>query len=450
MESQLKKNDEIEVYIDRYGANGEGIATKDGKIIFVPFACKGERVLAKIVADKKSYYYAKLLKVLEASPDRREPRCPYFFKCGGCDLQHINYEKTLEIKRDIIRDAFLKYAGIDASVSEVVKSPNEYRYRNKFAFPVSENKDGKIVIGMYRKNSHDIVELDDCFLQHETAGKIIHLFKQYMEENKISAYSETTKRGTIKHIVVRENENSFILTIVVTDKNFKNFSPLIQKLNVHFNNYGIVKNVNNLKNNVIFGNFNEKIYGIAELEKNEFGIKYFVSNTSFLQVNDDVKNLIYKKIIELVEGSKIVIDAYSGAGLLSSIIAKHAQKVYGIEIVESATADAEKLKKLNNLNNLININGDCAECLPKLAAKINDDFTVVIDPPRKGVDESVLQAILSSEPSKIIYLSCNPSTLARDVKTLSEKYSIKLIQPYDMFPQTANVETLVLLKLRSQ
>lgn len=450
MEKALKKNDEIELEIVRFGANGEGIGNVDGKIIFVPFACADEKVLAKIVADKKSFYYGKLIKVLVPSKARVQAPCPYFSKCGGCDLQHISYEQTLIIKQNIVKDAFLKYAGIDANVNPTVPSPKTYRYRNKFAFPVAKNSNGEVVVGMYRKNSHDVVPVEDCLLQSENTKKIISLFCRYLKENKIPAYDEKTNTGLVKHIVVRENENSFILTVVVTDEKFVEFSPLIQKLNMHFNNFGIIKNVNKLKNNVIFGNFNEKIYGLAELEKEDFGIKYHVSNTSFLQVNDEVKNLIYQKIIDFVGSTKVVIDAYSGAGLLSSIIARHAEKVYGIEIVKSATEDAENLKKLNGLTNLTNINGDCAKVLPELSQKIKEEFAIVIDPPRKGVDASVLDAILASKPSKVIYLSCNPATLARDIKVLSESFNIEFIQPYDMFPQTANVETLVLLSIKEK
>lgn len=449
MEGELKKNDEIELVIVRYGSNGEGISTVDGKVVFVPFACAGEKVLAKIIADKKSYYYAKLLRVLSESPDRVTPPCPLFYKCGGCDLQHINYAKTLEIKTDFVKDAFLKYAGFLPEVKDTVASPKEYRYRNKFAFPVAVNKSGETVIGMYRKNSHDIIALDDCLLQSEKVKTIVSAFKEFMDENNLSAYDEKTKRGLIRHIVVRESGDSFILTVILTDEKFNDFSSLIQKLNLHFNHFGIIKNVNKLNNNVIFGNFNEKIYGLSKLEKTDFGITYPVSNTSFLQVNDEVKNFIYEAIIDFLKDSETVIDAYSGAGLLSSVIAKHAKTVYGIEIVKSATEDADRLKTLNNLDNLTNINGDCAKVLPKLAEKITGDFAVVIDPPRKGVDEVVLSAVLSSKPSKIVYLSCNPATLARDVKILSAGYQVDYVQPFDMFPQTANVETLVVLTPRS-
>jgi len=269
-----------------------------------------------------------------------------------------------------------------------------------------------------------------------------------MTENKISAHNEESGKGIVKHIVVRENENSFILTVVVSDEKFNNFEPLIKKLKTEFSSFGIYKNINKFNNNVIFGERDEHIFGLKELECNEFQIKYFVNNRSFLQVNNDVKNKIYSKIIELVGNEKNVIDAYSGAGLLSSIIASSGANVYGIEIIKEATQNAENLKRINNLNNLTNINGDCVKELPKLAKQFKGDFSIVVDPPRKGLDEKVVNSILNNSPSKIIYLSCNPTTLARDIRLLSEKYMLNFIQPYDMFPQTANVETLVCLSLR--
>jgi len=444
----LKKNDELTVKIERLGANGEGIATHDGAVIFVPFALVGEECLIHIVSVKKSYYFAKLVKVISPSPERINAPCPYFSKCGGCDIQHMVYQKQLELKQNIVKNELKKFANLDIEVLGVVESANQFRYRNKFAFPVQADAFGKIKIGMFRRHSHDVIEIDDCLLQSENTKKIIKIFKDYMTENKISAHNEESGKGIVKHIVVRENENSFILTVVVSDEKFNNFEPLIKKLKTEFSSFGIYKNINKFNNNVIFGERDEHIFGLKELECNEFQIKYFVNNRSFLQVNNDVKNKIYSKIIELVGNEKNVIDAYSGAGLLSSIIASSGANVYGIEIIKEATQNAENLKRINNLNNLTNINGDCVKELPKLAKQFKGDFSIVVDPPRKGLDEKVVNSILNNSPSKIIYLSCNPTTLARDIRLLSEKYMLNFIQPYDMFPQTANVETLVCLSLR--
>lgn len=441
----LKKNDELVVTIERLGANGEGVATVDGKIVFVPFSLPGEKVKIHIVCDKKTFFYAKVVEVIERAKDRCNPKCDHFQKCGGCDLQHLSYDSQLLYKQNLVQKTLEKYAKIAQKPSKTQKSEKEYRYRNKFAFPVEE-QNGEIVIGMYKKNSHVIVPVEDCLLQSENNKKIIKIVKNWLETYHISAYNPQTKKGIVRHIVVRENESDFILTIVVSDEKFDNFAGLIAELKNAFNVFGVYKNVKKQDNNVIFGNLDVHIYGIKELEFDEFGIKYQVNNRSFLQVNDFVKHKIYSQILNFVEGQENIIDAYSGAGLLSAIMAKSAKHVYGVEIVKEASQNAEKLKKINNLYNLININGDCAEEIPKLAKKLNGNYAIVVDPPRKGLDPKVIEAFKISEPKFIVYLSCNPATLARDLKLLEEKYIATQILPYDMFPQTANVETLVYLE----
>lgn len=447
MDKKIKKNDEIIVTIDRLGDGGEGIAVYDGLVIFVPFAKIGEKVKVHIINDKKSFLIGKIVEKYVESENKVTPPCPYFYKCGGCDIQHFTKNEQLEFKKEMVRNALKKYAKTEPKINDVVPSDKWLRYRNKFAFPVQE-KNGEIKIGMYQKNSHNIIEIEDCLLQSEKTKTILKLFKEYMLENKISAYNEQTQNGVVKHIVVREKAHEFILTVVVTEQNFNNFKPLIQKLKTQFSSFGIVKNVNKLKNNVIFGNFDENVYGLQNLVFEDFGIEYEINNRSFLQVNDFIKNQIYKKIIETIGSQKNIIDAYSGAGLLSSILAKHCEKVIGVEIVKEATENANNLKNKNNLHNLENINGDCAEVIPNLAKKLNGDFAVVVDPPRKGLDKAVVEAFLEAEPKQIVYLSCNPATLARDLFDLKEKYSIDFVQPYDMFPQTANVETLVSLRIK--
>ena len=447
MDKKIKKNDEIIVTIERLGDGGEGIAVYDGIVVFVPFAKIGEKVKVHIINDKKSFLIGKIVEKIVECENKEIPPCPYFYKCGGCDIQHFTKSEQLDFKKEMVRNSLKKFAKIEPEINDVVSSDKWLRYRNKFAFPV-QDKNGEIKIGMYQKNSHNIIEIDDCLLQSEKTKIILKLFKEYMLENNISAYNEQTKKGLIKHIVVREKADEFILTVVVTSQKFNNFEPLIQKLKTQFKSFGIVKNVNKLQNNVIFGNIDEKVYGIENLELEDFGVGYEINNRSFLQVNDYIKNEIYSKIIETIGEQKNIIDAYSGAGLLSSILAKHCEKVYGVEIIKEATENANNLKIKNNLYNLENINGDCAKVIPELARELKGDFAVVVDPPRKGLDKNVVGAFLEAEPKQIVYLSCNPATLARDLFDLKEKYNIEFVQPYDMFPQTANVETLVSLRIK--
>lgn len=449
MANKISKNDEIIVTIDRYGDSGEGIAVYDGIVVFVPFAKIGDTVKVHIIKDKKSFLIAKIIEKISDINNVITPPCPYFYKCGGCDIQHFTQEEQLLFKKEMVRNSLKKYAKIDCEINDVIPSDKWFRYRNKFAFPV-QGVNGEVKIGMYKKHSHEIIEIKDCLLQSEKSEIILELFREYMQENKISAYNEATHKGLVKHIVLREYKDSFILTVVVTNEKFNNFEPLVQKLKTRFSNFGIVKNVNKLNNNVIFGNLDVSVYGLQNLECEDFGIKYEINNRSFMQVNDYIKNVIYQKIIDTVGEQKTIIDAYSGAGLLSSILAKHSEKVIGVEIEQEATKNADNLKIKNDLYNLSNINGDCAEIIPELAKELNGEFAIVVDPPRKGLDDKVVQSFLDAEPENIVYLSCNPATLARDLEKLTSKYNIEFIQPYDMFPQTANVETLVALQIRTQ
>ena len=445
----LKKNDEIEVEIVRYGSNGEGVAIVDGLIVFVPFAMVGEKVLVHIINDKNSFLIAKIIKIIRPSENRIIAPCSYYSKCGGCDLQHMNFEEQTKLKTNIVKDVFKKIAKIDVDVNVLINGEKQLRYRNKFAFPVCE-VDSEIKIGMFKKNSHQVIDINDCLLQSEKIKTIINCVKKYMVENKISAYNEETKKGIVKHIVAREHEDDFILTMVITDRKFNNFQPLIDELKVHFSSFGIYKNINLLHNNVIFGEIDEHVFGLKELKIKEFGVDYYVNNRSFLQINDEIKFEIYNKILDLLGENDIVIDAYAGAGLLSSIIAKKSKQVYGVEIIKEATKNAENLKNINKLYNLININGDCAVEIPKLAKQLNQDFAIVVDPPRKGLDKKVVDSFIEAKPNKIVYLSCNPATLARDVGHLKELYDISFVQPYNMFPQTCQVETLVCLNLKNK
>lgn len=449
MEKILKKNDEIIVTIERLGDSGEGIAVYNGIVVFVPYAKIGEQVKVHIINDKKSFLITKIIEKISPTTENVVPPCPYFYKCGGCDIQHFSNDEQLQFKKNVVKNTLKKFAKIDIDVLDVVASDKWFRYRNKFAFPVQE-VNGEIKIGMFKKHSHEIIEIDDCLLQSEKTKTILRLFREYMYENGISAYNEQTKKGVVKHIVVREKSDSFILTVVVTQEKFNNFAPLIQKLKTQFSLFGVVKNVNKFNNNVIFGDFDENVYGLGNLDYEDFGVQYEINNRSFLQVNDYIKNLIYKKIIDTIGSNKTIIDAYSGAGLLSAILAKHADNVIGVEIEKEATKNADNLKKKNNLYNLTNKNGDCAQIIPELAKELKGEFAIVVDPPRKGLDDKVVQSFLEAEPVKIVYLSCNPTTLARDLEKLSQKYDIEFVQPYDMFPQTANVETLVSLKLKKQ
>ncbi len=444
----VQKNQNYTVKIIDYGYNGEGIAKINGFTVFVPFTIVGETVDIVIILVKSDYAIGKVLKIIEGSSKRVTPPCPYYKKCGGCQLQHMEYAEQLVYKQNFVKNCLKKYAELDFTVQKVIASPKEYGYRNKFSFPISEI-DGKMAIGMYKISSHTIVPIDNCLLQEECKF-ILDAFLEFANNSELKAYNSESKKG-VKHLVCRTYKGIILLTIVSTNK-IANLQNLYKKLGQKYKIVNIVVNINNKDNNVILGNADYVIAGTGELKVNEFNLDYSINTHSFMQVNNQVKAMLYNKVLDNIESSSVVIDAYSGAGVLSGIMAKKCKQVYAIEIVNEAIDNANDLVKANNICNLTNICGDCGEELPKLIKNLKSqnikNLVVVLDPPRKGCDKKVLNALNEALPKTIIYVSCNPATLARDLNYLKEYYNITTIQPYDMFPQTANVETLVCLSIK--
>ena len=449
----LKKNDELQVEILELGVNGEGIAKHENVVIFVPFALPGEIVKIKIINTKSSFYIAKLLEVVSESELRTIPQCPVFKKCGGCSLQHLKYESQLEFKTQQVKNNISKIAKQNVNVLPCVASDLVYGYRNKIQMPVGEDNNN-LIVGMYRPNSHNIVATNTCLLQDSATNKIISLTNEFLLKYNISGYDEKTKKGLVRHIVARTLNNQILVTLVINGKEVPNIREYIEILSKNYQNFGLYLNINTQNNNVILGNKFVYIYGIKYLEHTEFDIKYTIYPQSFMQINNYTKYEIYSYILNYVRNKNYsaVIDAYSGAGLLSAMLSKVAKKVYGIEIIDKAVESANILKQQNKIENLINICGDCAVEVPKLVSKNKfENFMIVLDPPRKGCDEKVLNAIVSAKPNNIIYVSCNSATLSRDLITLTNGgYKIEIVQPYDMFPQTPHVETVCVLSYCKQ
>lgn len=443
----IKKNDTINVKINNYGCNGEGVAIFNNQVVFLPYTLINEQVTATIINDKSKFAIGKPVDIQNTNEYRTTPPCPYFTKCGGCQLQHCSYSHSLLIKQNVVQDAISNIGKINFNVSPVIPSNLIYNYRNKLAMPINP-KTKKL--GMFRTNSHNIVDIEHCLLQKEQINKLIKVFNKYLQNTKTSIYNDQTKTGVLKHLVAREINNALLITVVINANDLKDKKDLVDLLKQNFDNFGLSININKLNNNVILTNDFKNVYGLEYIDITENDINYSINNQSFLQVNDYIKNQIYSQVFNQIKDG-VVVDAYSGAGLLSAMLSKHAKKVYGIEIVKPATKSANQLKQNNKIQNLININGDCAKELPllldTLSSEDKQNLSIVLDPPRKGCDKTVLQSILQTNPQKIIYISCNPSTLARDLNTLTQdnKYIIQLIQPYDMFPQTKHVETLAVL-----
>ena len=451
----MKIKDKFETDIVAVGMNGEGIARIDNTVVFVPSVLKGEMAWVEITDVKKNYAFAKVIKLLEASPDRVSPPCRICYKCGGCEMLHIAYSAQLEIKRANVKNCLDKELKSDIEVNETVPSPDVYGYRNKIQLPIAI-VDGKICAGFFAPNTHKVIpfiregEEGKCLLNDEGMQKIISTFLTFVKENNISVYDERLHKGLIRHLVIRRVGDSYAVCAVINGKSLPSYKRFVEKLQSFGYSFSLYISANEKRTNVIMGEKTVTLYGEDKVRGNALGVTYEVSPLSFMQVNDKVRDLIYSKVGEIIKNSGIdnVIDAYSGIGIMSNIFARYAKKVYAIEIVPEAIEDAKKLAQLNsNADKIVNICGDCAEELPPLVARL-DKSVVVIDPPRKGCDERVLRAMLAARPTKIIYVSCNPATLARDLRILSDGYSIESVTPYDMFPNTKHVETLAILNLK--
>jgi len=464
----MKKNDERIGVITALGVNGEGIIKEDGTVVFVPFTLVGEKVRYKILKVTSKCCYAKALEILTPAEKRVRANCPVFGKCGGCQLQHIKYVNQLKIKEEAIVNTFKKVAGIDVDLLPCVKGDYEFRYRNKLQLPVMQTVKGTL-IGFFAENSHRIVPIDDCPINAYWTKNIISAFNEYIKKFNIQGYCEATNSGDIREITVKEIKDRLIITVVSLTNKIIAKEELINILKSHVKNeFSLYLNVNNNATNVIYGEKFYLLYGAPDYTAEMLGVKYKIGVQSFMQVNTCVCAKLYSTVKDLVGADQdtTVIDAYSGAGLMTALLAKNAKKAIGIEIIPEAVVCANELAKFNKLDGKItNYLGKCEEILPDLIEKekrINSKVCLVLDPPRKGCDIKVLQAILKCNIEKIVYVSCKPSTLARDVgilvgtldfidgevkrsKTPQARYKIDYVRPFDMFAQTKHVESVVCL-----
>lgn len=462
----MNKNDVLSGVVDSLGYNGEGVLHVDGTTVFVPFVLPKEKITFKVLKVKKTVAYGKVESIETESSDRVTPRCPLFKKCGGCNLQHLSYEKQLGYKAETVKACFKKIAGLDVTVAAKIPSPAFYGYRNKMQLPVRSEK-GENKIGFFRANSHAVIETDDCPLQPDWAKKVISSVKNILDSG-VPAYDETNGKGLLRHVVVREINGEFLFTFVFYYQTEKFDNKLIAALSERFDKFSVLINVNSTNSNVILGDVWRKVYGSGKIEVNEFGITYPVNAASFFQVNTPVKKMIYESVLcnSGIDKNTVVIDAFSGAGVLTAMLAQKAKKAYGVEIIDKAVEAADELKRLNGVKNMENICAPCESALPELIAKVRaegEKTVLVLDPPRSGADMRTILSIVENKPDQIVYISCSPQTLARDVglivgslkasengaveicKAFSPAYNIDSVAVYDMFPQTKHVETLVCL-----
>ena len=429
------------IKIHNFGSSGEGVGKLGELIIFVEGALPGEEILAEIVTRKKNYAVGKLIEVVKPSIERVKPFCPLYNDCGGCQLQHLNYSAQLNWKRQQVVDAVERIGKLNGvEIFETLGMENPLRYRNKMQFPVGKN----LQIGCYARGSHKIIDTQACMIQNELNDKILNAVRNVAKKFQIQPYNEDTHKGFLRHVMGRIGFNGeFMIVLVTATKNFPNEKNFVRALVKELPNVtSIQQNVQTFHNNVILGRDTKILFGKATIHDKIGNFTFNISARSFFQVNTVQAEILYKTALDFAElhGHETIIDAYCGTGTISLFMARKARKVIGIEVVSSAIADAKRNARENNIRNAEFMVGDAVKVLPRIFEPAD---VVIVDPPRAGCDKKVLETFAGMNPEKIIYVSCNPATLARDLKILYELgYRTKKIQPVDMFPFTSHVESV--------
>ncbi len=440
----FQKNQELTITISGLSSEGQGVGRSDGVAFFVPFALPGETVKIHIIKVEKRYCIAKIVEILEPSPDRVEPKCEAFSKCGGCAMMHISYPEQLKSKTLIVRDALERIGGVqNVNVSDTLGMDDPWRYRNKGSFPFGF-VDGAVAFGFYAERSHRLIPLFDCPIEDVRVTTIVRTVAEWANRNHIRVYDETTGKGTLRACVVRVASTGERMAAVVTKGDLPAKDSLIRMLNVD----SLYHNRNDRQTNVIFGETFTLLSGREQITEQQNGIRFFVSPQSFLQINPVQTRVLYDTVIRFLDPKpdETIADVYCGIGSISLAIAKHAGKVIGIECVPEAIEDAKKNAALNGVDNAEFLCGLAEDVLPSLVKNGMRPDAIVIDPPRKGCEEPVLSAIAESGVRRLVYVSCNPATLARDVKILSTYgFNVRFAQPVDMFPHTQHVEVVTLI-----
>ncbi|MBM6828850.1 23S rRNA (uracil(1939)-C(5))-methyltransferase RlmD [Anaerotignum lactatifermentans] len=451
MELPVQKNQEYEINIEDLGNNGEGIGRIDGYTVFVEGALPGERVRVLIVKTKKHYGYGKLREILMPSPDRVAPACPVAARCGGCQLQHLSYEAQLRFKTKKVRDHLERIGGFSGvEVLPALGMEDPWRYRNKAQFPVG-GKTGEPEIGFYAKRSHRIIDTPVCMLQNEVNDRIVKIVRTFLAEFELPLYDETIHRGLVRHILTRigRHTGEIMVCLVVNGKKLPHSDVLVERLRSVEGMTSIVLNVNTAQNNVILGSEIHVLWGKEYITDTIGTVEFEISPLSFYQVNPVQTRVLYQTALDFadLDGSETVLDLYCGIGTISLFFARKAKKVFGVEIVPQAIADAKRNAAQNNIENAFFQAGAAEEVIPRLyqTEGIQADV-VVVDPPRKGCDQRLLETILEIGPKKLVYVSCDSATLARDLAYLCPKgYRIEKVQVVDQFPWTVHVESVALL-----
>lgn len=470
---EMKKNDRFVLKIEDMGENGEGIGRLDGYIWFVKDAVIGDVIEAGVTKMKKQYGFARLIRVIEPSEYRTEERCPSARRCGGCQIQAVDYQEQLRLKEKKVYNNLKRIGGLSSLLlpggeetteqtkeeterNAVVMEPiigmeNPWRYRNKAQFPFGRNKDGRIVTGFYAGRTHDIVEQEDCLLGVEENREILSIIRNFMEEYKIEPYNEETHRGLVRHVLIRKGfqTGELMVCLVINGRKLPGQQALTEHLLEIPGMTSISLNVNQEKTNVILGKELINLWGEGHITDYIGAVQYRISPLSFYQVNPVQTERLYGTALEYagLTGNETVWDLYCGIGTISLFLAQKAKQVYGVEIVPQAIDDARENARLNHMENVEFFVGKAEEVLPEQYER-NQIYAdvIVVDPPRKGCDEKCLETIVKMSPNRVVYVSCNSSTLARDVKYLEERgYRTERVRCVDMFPHSGHVETVIMM-----
>lgn len=432
---------------------GDGIGRLDGLAVFIPGALPGETVEFEFVEKKKNYARGALVKILEPSDHRVVPPCPYVRECGGCQLQHLDYQAQLEAKRITVKDALERIGGFsDVDVPKTLGMTLPMRYRNNAQYPIRKTN-GKLKIGFFKASSHDVVDIKDCLLQPKENAQLIESLRTWIHASGVSVYNPKTQEGLLRHLMIRHGNvtGGMMAVLVVNGKKLPDETDLISELLKYSPKLeSIIINTNKKPGNQVLGNHSRVLYGKEKIKGRINGFTFGISPQSFFQVNTLQTEILYAKAIEFaaLTGKETVFDVYSGIGTISLSLSKNAAKVYGIESISAAVADANENTKLAGVSHVEFITGLAENVMPALAKEGVHAEVILVDPPRKGCELPVLNAILDLKPERIVYVSCKPSTLARDLKILCQEssgYSLTAVQPVDMFGMTGHVETVVLL-----
>lgn len=459
----MNKNDIVTVEITDIGVSGEGIGHVDGYTLFIKDAVIGDVVEAKVMKAKKNYGYARLMKVITPSEYRVEPKCAFARRCGGCQIQEMSYDRQLVFKEQKIRGNLERIGGftkdqIDTVMQPVVGMEHPFGYRNKAQFPFGTDKEGNPITGFYAGRTHDIIANTDCALGVEQNKEILEIILQYMRENKIKSYDEKTGKGLIRHALIRYGfkTKEIMVCLVVNGKKLPKAERLIEKLIQIEGMTSVTISPNTRRDNVIMGDSYEILWGQGYITDYIGNVKYQISPLSFYQVNPVQTEKLYGLALEYADlkGDETVWDLYCGIGTISLFLAQKAKQVYGVEIVPQAIDDAKENAKINAIDNAEFFVGKAEEVLPEYYAEYEREHNgetaradvIVVDPPRKGCDETLLETIVKMQPEKVVYVSCDSATLARDLKYLcANGYEIRMCRGVDQFPQSVHVETVVLL-----